>query len=740
MEPIPRAATNGGMQNPLNIAARAGRWSARHRKAAILGWLAFVILAIGIGSAVGTRTIDDENGPGESGRADKALDHAFNENAGESVLVQSRNGSSHDAEFAAGVRELIQKLRATGVATQVESPFAKGNEGQISKDGRTAVVQLEVRGTKDGATSKVADPVGRLMDATAAAAKRHPSLRMEEIGEISAEKAVDDALKDDLKRAETLSVPLTLAILVVAFGALAAAGIPVVLALTAVLATMGLAGVVSHLTPVDDATSNLILLIGMAVGVDYSLFYLRREREERAAGKSSTAAVEAAAATSGHSVLVSGLTVMVAMAGMYFAGDSTFQSFATGTILVVAVAVVGSLTVLPSLLSRLGDKVMKGRVPLIARRREAGGESRLWSAILRPVLRRPVPAALVSGAVLVALAVPAFGLQTGNAAEAALPEGLPMKQTLDRMDRAFPGGGSPAVVAVEAKDVKAPSVQRAVHDLERLARESGRFPGRAEVDVAPSGTVAAVALPMAGNGTDSRSEAALAKLREELIPRTLGKLDGVKAQVTGMTAGSVDFNHQMRSRVPFVFGFVVVMAFLLLMVTFRSIVIPLKAIALNLLSVGAAYGVLVLVFQHGWGESLLGFETPGVIESWLPLFLFVVLFGLSMDYHVFILSRVREAFDRGMSTEDAVAHGIRSTAGVVTSAALVMVAVFAVFASLSALMFKELGVGLAAAILIDATIVRAVLLPAAMKLLGDRNWYLPKRLEWLPRLGERAVT
>jgi RND superfamily putative drug exporter len=727
------------MINPSSIAARAGRWSARHRRAAILGWVAFVVLAIALGSAVGTRTIDDDFGPGESGRADRALDTAFNDNARESVLVQSRHGSSQDSEFAAGVRDLLARLRATGVAVHVESPLARGNEEQISDDGRTAVVQLEVRGTKDGATSKVADPVARLMAATATTARRHPSLRMEEIGELSAERAFDDALERDLKKAETLSVPLTLAILVVAFGALAAAGIPVVLAITAVLATTGLAGIASHIAPVDEATSNLILLIGMAVGVDYSLFYLRREREERAAGRSSMAAVETAAATSGHSILVSGLTVMVALAGMYFAGDSSFQSFATGTILVVAVAVIGSLTVLPALLSRLGDKVMKGRVPLVARRREAGRESRVWSSVLRQVLRRPATAAIASGALLLALAIPALGLQTGNAAEAALPDGIPMKATMDRMDSAFPGGGSPAVVVVEAQDVTAPTVRRAIHELERLARRSGRFPERPEVEVSPSREVAAVVLPIAGNGSDARSEAALAHLREDLIPRALGGLEGVRAQVTGMTAGSVDFNHQMSSRVPIVFGFVVLMAFLLLMVTFRSIVIPLKAIVLNLLSVGAAYGVLVLVFQHGWGHSLLGFETPGVIESWLPVFLFVVLFGLSMDYHVFILSRIREAFDRGASTDEAVAHGIGSTAGVVTSAALVMVAVFATFASLSALMFKELGVGLAAAILIDATIVRAVLLPATMKLLGDRNWYMPRCLEWLPRPAERAV-
>ena len=515
-----------------------------------------------------------------------------------------------------------------------------------------------------------------------------------------------------------------------AFGALAAAGVPVLLAFTGVMATLGLVAVASRIAPVDAAVAEVVLLVGMAVGVDYALFYLRREREERAAGRSPQAALEAAAATSGRSVLVSGLTVMAAMAGMYLTGHPTFSSFATGTIMVVAVAVIGSLTVLPAMLSALGDRVMKGRLPLIGRRRGSGGG--IWSAILDRVLRRPAVSALLSAALLVALAVPALSLHTADPGVDGLPAGLEISDTLKRMDRAFPGGDTPATVVVQAADVGSPEVDEGIRALMRDALASGQVRRPMTVDVNDGRTAAVVSLPLAGAGTDSVSNRALETLREHLIPSTVGAVEGVEADVTGMTAESKDFNDLMKSRAPLVFVFVMALAFLLLMVTFRSIVIPLKAIVLNLLSVAASYGVLVLVFQHGVGESLLGFESTGAITPWLPMFLFVILFGLSMDYHVFILSRIREAYDSGMSTDAAVAFGIRSTAGVVTSAAVVMVGVFAIFATLTALEFKQMGVGLAVAILIDATIVRGVLLPASMKLLGDWNWYFPKTLRRLP--------
>jgi uncharacterized membrane protein YdfJ with MMPL/SSD domain len=488
---------------------------------------------------------------------------------------------------------------------------------------------------------------------------------------------------------------------------------------------------------VDPAINSVILLIGLAVGVDYSLFYLRREREERARGLSPADALQTAAGTSGRAVLVSGLTVIVAMSGMFLMGSSTFTSFAVGTVLVVAISIVGSLTVLPAVLSKLGDRVDRGRVPLLRRLRSTDGQSRFWGAIVGGVLRRPVLCATVAAGLLIALAIPAFSLHTVNSGVQGLPRDLPVMQVYARVQKAFPGGPLPAEVVVTAPDVTTAPVAAGIRSLTRAALASGQMHQPITVDISSSRQAARVLIPLAGGGTDAISNRALDTLRHRLIPSTIGQVAGVQVKTTGLTALSRDFNDSMMSHAPIVFAFVLGLAFLCLLVTFRSIVIPLTAIVLNLLSVGAAYGVLVVIFQQGHLQSLLGFKSIGGVTSWLPLFLFVILFGLSMDYHVLILSRVRESYDNGMSTEQAVSHGIRATAGVVTSAAVVMVAVFAIFATLGMIDFKMMGVGLAVAVLLDATIVRAVLLPATMKLLGDRNWYLPRWLEWLPRVGPR---
>ena len=479
----------------------------------------------------------------------------------------------------------------------------------------------------------------------------------------------------------------------------------------------------------------MILLIGLAVGVDYSMFYLRRKMEERDAGRSSEAALEFAAATSGKAVLISGLTVLIAMGGMFLAGNAVFTSFAVGTMLVVAVAMLGSVTVLPAVISKLGDKVEKGRVPFIGRLRHRNhGESRVWGWVIDRALARPVVSVIAAGGILVVLALPALNMKTVNPGTAGLPHDLPIMQTYERIQSAFPGGPLPAMAVVQAKDVTKPDVQKGIDELKATAT------GPTSVLISPNKQVAIVSIPLPGNGTDDTSDAALIKLRDQTIPATIGKVSGTETNVTGMTAGSKDFNDKMNSRLPIVFAFVLGLAFILLLVTFRSIVVPLKAIVLNLLSVGAAYGILTYVFQDGHFESLLNFRSVGGITSWLPLFLFVILFGLSMDYHVFIISRIREAVDGGMSTDKAVAHGIKATAGVVTSAAVVMVAVFAIFASLSMIEFKQMGVGLAVAILLDATLVRAVLLPAAMKLLGERNWYLPRSAALVAEMGTRQGT
>ena len=712
------------------LAARIGHWSAHHRKTAIFGWLAFVVIAFVLGGAIGTQNIKDEDqGNGQSRTADRQVAAAnFPKEADENVLIQAKgDGKATDHSFTLAVKDTTKRLQDTKYVTKVESPLEKGNEAQFSKDGRSALITFSIPGDSDLTKNRV-----DTSEATVAAAqKAHPGLRIEQFGDASADKALSASLDNDFKRAETLSLPITLIILIVAFGALIAAGVPLILGLTAVLATLGLVGPISQIFPMDESISSVILLIGLAVGVDYSMFYVRRKMEERDAGRSNEAALEFAAATSGRAVLVSGVTVMIAMAGMFFAGNATFSSFAVGTILVVAVAMLGSVTFLPAMLSKLGDKVERLKVPVIGNLRHRNhGESRVWGWILDRVLARPVVSVIVAGGILIALAIPALSMHTVNPGVAGLPRDLKVMQTYDRIQAAFPGGPLPATVVVKADDVTKPQIQSEIKAMTDKAIASGQMSGPITTRTAPNKTVEVVNIPMQGDGTDKASETALATLRNQVIPATMHTGE---VNVTGMTAGSKDFNDTMKSHLPFVFAFVLGLAFILLLVTFRSVVVPLKAIVLNLLSVGAAYGVLTWIFQDGHLEGVLGFHSVGGITSWLPLFLFVILFGLSMDYHVFIISRIREAVDGGMKTDDAVAHGIKSTAGVVTSAAIVMVAVFSIFATLSMIEFKQMGIGLAVAILIDATLVRAVLLPAAMKLLGERNWYLPRRLSWLPK-------
>lgn len=721
-----------------NLAARAGRWSSRHRVKAIGGWLVFVVLAVMVGGSVGTETLEDEDyGVGESRAADQAIAANFPDETPETVLVQSSDGTApDDPAFRAVVDDVVAGLEATEHVTGIESPYEPGNEGQISLDGRSVLVDFEIPASPGDDGPDAEELVEAPLATVAELAQAHPQFTIEQFGDASAGKALSESFEDDFQKAEVTSLPITLVILLFAFGAVVAALLPLVLAATAVAAAIGLLGPVSQIWPVDESAASVILLIGLAVGVDYSMFYLRREREERGRGRGPEAALEAAAATSGRAVLVSGVTVVIAMSGMYLAGASTFTSFATGTILVVAIAVIGSLTVLPALMSKLGDRVNKGRIPFLTPPEErATREPRVWSAILGPVLRHPGISAALATALLLFLALPVLNLKMAVPGIESLPQNLPVIQTYNRIQEAFPGKQIPAWVVIERGDASEPQLRAAIGELEAAVGASDLFEPPVTVEVSPNREAVIVDVPIAGDGTDDTSYAALAELREEIIPATVGAVAGTETNVTGFTASSEDFNQLMQDRVPIVFAFVFAMAFVLLLVTFRSIVIPIKAILLNLLSVGAAYGIVTWVFQQGHLESLLGFESTGAVTSWLPLFLFVVLFGLSMDYHVFILTRVREAYDRGLPTGDAVATGIKSTASVVTAAAIVMVAVFGIFATLSAVEFKQFGIGLGVAVLIDATIIRGVLLPATMTLLGDWNWYLPRSLGWLPRLG-----
>jgi RND superfamily putative drug exporter len=727
---------------PRNLAARAGRWSATHRKTAIIGWILFVALATVIGGKVGQKEIQASRmGNGESQRGDLIVDQAnFPQQAGERVLVQGKGSIKADSpEVTAAVKDVVSRLGQIKGVTDIRSPLnAKDRASTVSKDGRSVLVTFAMPAKVDTAADiqrleKLAEPP---LAAVAAVQKAHPDLRVEEHGDASQQHALGPQDRSDEAKQMQFSMGGTLLVLLIAFGAAVAAGVPLLLGISAFMATTGLLGPVSQLSPLHPAVAQVTMLVGLAVGVDYAMFYMRRMMEERDNGHSSATALDIAAATSGRTVLISGFTVMAAMAGMFFSGNPIFSSFGIGTIIVVGVAMIGSLTFLPATLSYLGQKgwLEKGRVPYIAKRRHRNkGESRVWSAILDRVLRHPVVSVVLAGGLLVALSIPALGMQFKEGGTEGMSRSQPIIRTLDRIDAAFPGGSVPANVVVKAKDVTTPEVQAAIGQLHDKAIATGQLSEPSGVDVSPDRTVAIVSLSVKGKGTDAASDHSVDVLRNDVVPETVGRLPGAEVAVNGMTAGSKDFLDTMKSHLPIVFLFVLSLAFILLLVTFRSIVVPIKAIVLNLLSVGSAYGLLTLVFQDGHGEKLLGFTSVGGITPWLPLFLFVILFGLSMDYHVFVLSRVRELVDRGMTTEKAVAEGVKSTAGVITSAAAVMVVTFGAFATGTSQDMKQLGVGLAAAILIDATIVRAVLLPATMKLLGARNWYLPKGLRWLPK-------
>jgi uncharacterized membrane protein YdfJ with MMPL/SSD domain len=740
------------------LAARAGHWSAAHWKTATFGWLALVVAAVLLGSIFGSRSLSDvETANGETARAERILaDAGIQAPASESVLVQARAAKADPVALQRTVRVVRATLGKRPEIARFHAPVA-------SRDGRSVLLEFDLKGKSGDASSHVA-PV---LASVAALQRGHPAFRVEEFGEGSAERALNTSIDSDFQRAEQLSVPLTFIILLVAFGAFVAAGLPVLLALSAVMGSVGVSALASHLFHSSDQTTSVILLMGMAVGVDYSLFYVKREREERAAGHSGREALQRAAATSGQAVLVSGFTVLIAMAGLLLAGNRIYTSLALGAMIVVFMSMVGSLTVLPALLGKLGDRIDRGvlavlaaavlrvmrvlrwqprplrwlrdRRTLLQRIKGNQRESRVWAAILRPSLRHPKIAAVASAGLLVVLALPALGMHLQMTSFGDMPRSLPIVQTYTAVQAAFPGSSSPATVVVQAPDVTTPEAQAALADLRKRALATGVMKAPINTVVNGDHTIAQVDIPLVGTGEDSASRAALMTLRRDVLPAALGGLPNTEYAVTGQTAGNADFTSTVRQRAPIVFAFVLGLAFLLLLITFRSIVIPIKAILLNLLSVGAAYGVLVWIFQQGHLQGLLGFHANGGVVTWLPLFLFAVLFGLSMDYHVFILSRIRELVAGGMTTEEAVERGIRTTAGTVTSAALVMVAVFAIFATLSTLDIKQMGVGLAVAVLLDATIIRGVLLPATMTLLGDWNWYLPRVLRWLPKVQhERA--
>ena len=682
-----------------------GRWSTRRPVLAIAAWLTIVLLAVFALAATGSKPLQS-GAVGESARGDAMI------NSHQIELAPREYAYLHSDSLTAGAPAFRAATRRVSAAMR----DALGAPARVSVSGDRHAALITVAATQPFDT-------GALNAAVARAGTAHPG-----VSAVLADPGANSG--SDLSRAERLSIPVTLIVLLIAFGSLVAAAVPVLLAVTAVVAAFGLLGPISQLFPLDDSVKTVVLLIGMAVGVDYALFYVVRSREERGCGGSTRAALDRTSRTSGRAVIIAGTTVIISMAGQFVVGSDIFNGIASGTIVVVACAVAGSVTVLPALLELLGPRIDRGRIPLLPHLRTEG-ESRFWRGLVQRVLRRPIPAVCLAGGLLAALAVPALGMHVAKPSSDALSSAGQSKLAA-QLTSEFPGASSPAIVVASWPSGQRAALRSAVARLEAGAAAQGLAHPPFEIALGRDRRSAALALPLRGLGDNAASRRAVRELRDVLVPQTLGRVPGARAAVTGDTAQDVDFTAQMRHGVPYVVAFVLALAFVLLLVAFRSVVVPLVAIGLNLLSVSAAYGVLVLVFQHHWAEGLLGFHSDGAIISWLPLFLFVVLFGLSMDYHVFILSRVREGVDCGMSTDAALRHGIGRTAGVVSAAALVMVGVFSLFGTAGALDLKEAGVGLAVAVLLDATVVRGVLLPATMKLLGKRNWYLPRRLAWLP--------
>ena len=700
------------MGNPLTaVPMRAARWSAEHPWRAILAWVAFLAVAVGCAAAIPTHeTTDADYRVGESGRADAMVaDAGLTPPDTENVLITARGDHLDGAAAEQAAAAVVAAARGAEHVAGVGDP-------QWSPDHAAMLVSVEL--------APDTDDVSDLQQAVGEVQGEYDGLRIRQAGDITIDEAINDRVADDLGSAETTSLPVTLLLMLLAFGALIAAGIPVLLAVSSVAATIGVMAPLSHLIPSDQTTSSMIVLIGMAVGVDYSLFYLKREREERAKGHSTRDAVEIAAQTSGHSILVSGGAVIAAMAGLFVVDDATFNSLAIGSIVVVAVAVLGSITVLPALLVKLGRWSDRPRVPLLWRVNRRIGRGGLSRRLLGPVVRHPLVALGMSCLVVVGLAVPALGMKTHSATLDTLPTSIPEVQTVKAISVSFPADeGASANVVVKADAASQPAVEAALADLTDRAVATGHFvaSGRG-VQTSADGTTSLVVLGMPYVETDQRVNGAVRELRDDLVPAALGGLEGEHA-VGGWSAEDLDFAEHQQGRLGLVIGFVLLLTMLIMVTTFRSVVLAGVSTVLNLASVCVAFGVVTLVFQHGWLHDALGFSTPGFVVDWIPLFVLVVLVGLSMDYHVFVLSRVREHVRDGLPTRLAVERGITDTAGVVTSAAAVMVSVFAIFATLSMIEMKMMGVGLSAAILLDATLVRLVMLPAILVLLGERSWW-----------------
>ncbi|MEV0092574.1 MMPL family transporter [Streptomyces sp. NPDC050738] len=713
------------------LPVRAARWSARHPWKAIVGWLVFVVLCLGIGITVGTHTAQSSDfGVGEAGRAEAmATEGHLQKKPAEQVLISSRSGALDKPAADAAAADVTARMKKLPEVASVAAPRA-------SADGRHLMVNVTMKGAEQDGKKNVPP----LTEQTAAVQKAHPDLLIEETGSPSISKGVNDQRGKDLALSEMISLPVTLVTLLLVFGSVVMAGVPLLLALTSIAAAIGLSMVASHLSPDAGVGTNVILLIGLAVGVDYTLFYLKREREERArsGGRlSSEALVELAATTSGRAIVVSGFAVIASTATLYLASDVIFASLATGTVLVVLVAMISSLTVLPALLVKIGKRTERraerraaqGKPPTrsTGRAQKSDNGGKLFNALLKPASKHPAITLCVSVLLLLGLSLPLAGLKVTEMQRDTFSRDIPAMQSYDRLNAAYPDLRVKHQVVVRAEAARATEVAAALTDLGRRATADPLFtatgPGTPKLRTSADHriTVLELSVPYAGN-----SEAAarsLDHIRDTYVPATTGRITAAETGVTGDVARLADYPAHQNSKLPLVLGTLALVTFLMTLLAFRSVVLALLGVVLNALSAAASLGVLVLVFQGTWAEGLLNFDSTGSIGSHVLLFLFVILFGLSMDYQVFVVSRIREAALKGVPTRQAVIYGIRSSASVVTSAALVMVTIFGSYVFLHLMEMKQMGLVLAVAVLLDALVVRLMILPAAMLLLGNASWW-----------------
>ncbi len=647
----------------------------------------------------------------------------------EIVIVQSETMTVDDPAFQQVVKDLQRDVTALGpgVVAGGTNYYQSGDESLVSGDRQITILPFAMAGTLADAS----DNIGRVLDVVEAAETEDLTTLI--AGHASMGEDFQKVAEEDLAKGELIGVTIALVILAIVFGAIAASIIPIILAVVAITLAIGVTSVLGLQFNFSFFVTNVITMIGLAVGIDYSLFVISRYREERARGLDKLEAIARTGATANRTVFFSGMTVVIALLGMLIVPQTIFRSIAAGSVLVALMAVAASLTLLPAVLSLLGDKVNWGRIPFVSRRQAQLDEQRqggFWDRIAHTVMRHPVMSFIGAAGILVAASIPYFSISTGFSGVSTMPDSLQSKQAFIVLDREFSGGLiAPAQVVLDG-DVNAPEVQQAIERFESAIATDPDY-GAPEHEANDAGDLALIEVPIAGDPNSRAAEDSVRKLRHDYVAQAF---DGVPvdALVGGDIAANIDSFDMLERYTPIVFSFVLGLSFILLLVVFRSIVVPIKAVIMNLLSVGAAYGLVVLVTQHGVGAGLFGFQQVESIEAWLPIFLFTILFGLSMDYHVFLLSRIRERYDETHNNEDAVVFGVRSTAGLITGAALIMVAVFGGFASGRMVMFQQMGFGAAVAILLDATIVRSILVPASMKLLGDWNWYLPSWLQWLP--------